>query len=145
MTGDRASRQAEHVVAKEAHMPDIQSTGYPSDIIVMWTSSNGARCVLAFLGDILQLRLERDGTEVRRAHYDDIRPASDAAQRWRIDWDMESRENGRPFLRTPCPECGDDALEEHDAGDNAKWLRCPSCGEAWILDDADRIPEHDRQ
>ena len=126
-------------------MPDIQTAHNPSDIIVMWTAANGARCVLAFVGDSLQLRLERDGKEVRRAHYDDIRPASHAAQRWRIDWDMEARANGRPFVRTLCPECGDDAFEERDARDDAKWLRCPSCGEAWILDDADAIPKHDSQ
>ena len=62
-------------------MPGIEPIRNQSDIIVMWTSSNGARCVLAFVGDILQLRLEREGKEVRRAHYDDIRPASHAAQR----------------------------------------------------------------
>ena len=126
-------------------MPGIEPISNQSDIIVMWTSSNGARCVLAFLGDILQLRLERHGKEVRRAQYDDIRPAAQAAQRWRIDWDVDSGTNGRPFLETRCPECGDDALEERDAHTGAKWLRCPSCGEAWILDDAGPIPVQDRQ
>lgn len=106
-----------------------------SELIIIWTSSGGTRCVLAISGGVLELRLEEDGTVLRRARYTDIRPASDAAQRWRIDWDIEAR-SGQLFNRTICPECGDDAFEEGAGGSGVRWFRCTSCGDAWTLDDA---------
>jgi hypothetical protein len=89
---------------------------------------------LAFWDDVLELRLEHDRKVLRRAYFTDIRPASDAAQRWRIDWDIEVRSLQPAPIGTLCPECGDDGLEEREAG--AQWFRCPSCGEAWALGDA---------
>ena len=62
-----------------------------AELIIVWASSDGTRCALAFLEGVLELRLENDGEVIRRAHYLDIRPACDAAQQWRIDWDVESR------------------------------------------------------
>jgi hypothetical protein len=126
-------------------MPGIQSIREPSDVIVMWTSpKNGARCVLAFFGDILQLRLERDGKDIRHARYNDIRPACHAAQRWRIEWDIEAGPHGQPSVRMLCPECGDDGLEEWDSHSKVPWFRCPSCGESWTPDDSNSAAGRDR-
>ena len=77
--------------------------------IVMWASSDGTRCVLAFLEGVLELRLENDGEVMRRAHYIDMRAACDAARQWRIDWDIESRWRRVLNSRIICPECGDEA------------------------------------
>ena len=117
--------------SREAQMREAQSDRQSGEIIMMWTSSIGTRCVLAFLGDVLQLRLEHDGKEVRRAHFTDIRRASEAAQRWRIDWDIEARSQQRWYFRTSCPNCGDDGLEERDVESGVQWFRCTSCGEVW--------------
>lgn len=106
-----------------------------SEPIVIWTSSGGTRCVLAILGGVLEVRLEHGGTVLRRAHYTDIRPASDAAQRWRIDGDIEARSRQPACIGMLCPECGDYAVEERDGGSGVQWLRCTSCGEAWTLND----------
>jgi hypothetical protein len=113
-----------------------QQSSDTSDLIVIWTSSGGTRCVLAILGGVLEVRLEHDGKVLRRARYTDIRPASDAAQRWRIEWDIEARSHLPPCVGTLCPACGDDAFEERDGGSGVQWFRCTSCGDAWTLDDA---------
>jgi predicted RNA-binding Zn-ribbon protein involved in translation (DUF1610 family) len=107
-----------------------------AELIVIWASSDDTRCVLAILDGVLELRLEHDGTVVRRAHYIDIRPARDAAQEWRIDWDIERRSHEQSRVETICPECGDEALREVDAEGGMSWFRCPSCGDAWTLDAA---------
>jgi hypothetical protein len=75
-------------------MLDARSRQRPSEapeLIVVWTSSDGTRCVLVILDPVLELRLESDGEVIRRAGYIDIRPAFDTARQWRIDWDVESR------------------------------------------------------
>jgi hypothetical protein len=109
--------------------------------IVMWASSDGTRCVLAFLEGVLELRLESDGEVMRRAHYIDMRPACDAARQWRTDWDIESRWRRVLNSRTICPECGDEAFREQDADSDIQWLRCASCGDAW-LEDTPRMWRH---
>ena len=68
--------------------PQARRTAEP---IIVWASADGTRCVLATAGGVLELRLEHNGTVLRRAHYLDIRPACEAARQWRIDWDIESR------------------------------------------------------
>jgi hypothetical protein len=105
-----------------------------AELIVVWASSNGVRCVLAVGDGVLELRLERDGKVLRRAHYTDIRRACDTAQRWRIDWDIETRLQRQLSTRTLCPACGDDAVEERDAQSRVQWFRCASCGDVWTLD-----------
>jgi hypothetical protein len=111
------------------------------EIIVVWASSDDTRCVLAFLEGVLELRLENDREVIRRAHYIDIRPACDAAQQWRIDWDIESRWRRILHSRIICPECGDEAFTEKDSESGIQWFRCGSCGDAW-LDDAPRMRRH---
>jgi hypothetical protein len=120
-------------------MLDTRSSRYSSemaDLIVVWASSDGVRCVLAALQGVLELRLEHDGRVLRRGQYIDIRPACDAAQRWRIDWDIGTRSGQQPWVRILCPECGDDAFGETDSQSGVHWLRCASCGEAWTIDGA---------
>jgi hypothetical protein len=112
-----------------------------AELIVVWASSDGTRCVLAFLEGVLELRLEDDGEVIRRAHYIDIRPACDVAQQWRVDWDIESRWRRIPNSRIICSECGDEAFREADAESHIEWLRCPSCGDVW-LNDAPRMRRH---
>jgi hypothetical protein len=112
-----------------------------AELIVVWASSDGTRCALAFLEGVLELRLENDGEVIRRAHYLDIRPACDAAQQWRIDWDVESRWRRIVNSRIICPECGDEAFSERDAESDIQWLRCGSWGDAW-LNDAPRMRRH---
>jgi hypothetical protein len=107
----------------------------PSELVVVWVSSDGARCVLAILDGVMELRLENDGTVIRRAHHIDIRPACDAAQQWRIDWDIGSRSRRVVYPRITCPECGDDAFKEKDLVSGIHWLGCASCGNAWTFDD----------
>jgi hypothetical protein len=102
-----------------------------SELSVVWASSDGARCVLATSEGVLELRLENDGTVFHRAHHIDIRAACDAAQQWRIDWDIESRSRQVMKRRILCPECGDDAFIERDAEGGIEWFRCASCGDAW--------------
>jgi ribosomal protein S27AE len=106
-----------------------------AELVVVWASSDGARCVLAISGGVLELRLEHDGEVLRRAHYIDIRSACDAAQQWRIDWDIESRSRQVHKRRILCPQCGDDAFMEQDVEGGIKWFRCASCGDTWMLDD----------
>jgi hypothetical protein len=106
----------------------------PEAFVVVWTSNNRVRCVLAPLEDSLELRLEYDGDVIRRGRYVDARSACEAGRRWRADW--EHRDELGPHLRVAvaCPECGDDALAERDSLSGAQWLRCRSCGEAWITE-----------
>ena len=113
-----------------------------AELIVVWASSDGARCVLAISDGVLELRLENDGTVLRRAHYIDIRPACDTAQQWRIDWDIESRSRQVLNRRNLCPQCGDDAFIEKDADGGIEWFRCASCGDAWMLDDTAKMWGH---
>jgi len=112
-----------------------------AELIVVWATSDGTRCVLAPLDGVLELRLEHDDAVLRRAHYIDIRPACETAQQWRIDWEIESR--SRPVLngRIICPECGDEAFGEKDAESGIRWFRCASCGDAW-LDDPPEMRGH---
>ena len=112
-----------------------------ADLIVVWASSDGTRCVLAILDGVLELRLENDGEVIRRAHYLDVRPACDTAQQWRIDWDIQSRWRRVLNSRIICPECGDEAFSENDAESGVQWLRCASCGDVW-LGDAPRMLGH---
>jgi hypothetical protein len=105
-----------------------------ADLILVWASSDGARCVLATLHGVLEMRLEHDGRVLRRGHFIDIRPACDAARQWRLDWAIETRMRQQPCIRILCPECGDDAFGERDLGSGTKWFRCASCGEAWTID-----------
>ena len=114
--------------------PHARRTAEP---IVVWASADGARCVLAAAGGVLELRIEHQGIVLRRAHYLDIRPACEAARQWRIDWDIESRPHREASSRILCPECGDEALRERDASAGAQWFRCASCGDAWSLGDAE--------
>jgi hypothetical protein len=107
-------------------------------LIVVWATSDGARCMLVIRDGVLELRLENNGEAIRRAHYIDIRPACDTAQQWRIDWDIESRGRRVPNSRIICPECGDDGLSEKDAESGIHWFRCASCGEVWF-DDTPRL------
>ena len=105
-----------------------------AELLVMWASASGMQCVLAFLGGALELRLQLDGTVVRRAHFIDIRPAREAAQRWRVDWDIEARSRQPLAIRILCPECGDEAFGEQDASTGAQWFHCASCGDTWTFD-----------
>ena len=116
-----------------------QRSGGPVELIVVWASSDGTRCVLAIFGGVLELRLENNGTLLRHAHYIDIRPACEAAQQWRIDWDIESRSRRQVNGRILCPECGDEAFKERDAHSGAQWFRCASCGDARTLDEPRNI------
>jgi len=112
------------------------------ELVVVWASSDGTRCVLATSDGVLELRLENDGTVLRRAHFIDIRPACDTAQQWRIDWDIESRSRHVLGCRILCPECGDEAFIENDADSGIGWLRCASCGDAWPLNDTLEMWRH---
>ena len=117
-------------------MPESRSSRRSSEsaeLIVMWASASGMQCVLAFLQGVLELRLELDGAVLRRALFIDIRPARDAAQRWRVDWDIEAPLHKPPAIRILCPECGDEAFGEQDAT-GARWFRCASCDGTWTLD-----------
>jgi hypothetical protein len=111
------------------------------ELIVVWASADGTRCVLAFLKGVLELRIENDIEVIRRAHYVSVRPACEAAQQWRIDWDIESRWRRVLASRIICPECGDEAFREKDTDSAIQWLRCGSCGEAW-LDDGPGMRKH---
>ncbi len=114
--------------------PSSRHASETADFIVVWASSNGVRCVLATLQGVLELRLEHDGRVLRRGHYVDIRPACDAARRWRIDWDIGTRSGQQQWLRILCPECGDDAFGERDNQTGVQWFGCASCGETWTID-----------
>jgi hypothetical protein len=123
---------------------EARSSQRPSEadeLIVVWASSGGTRCVLAFLEGALELRLENDGEVIRRARYLDIRPACDEAQQWRVDWDIQSRWRRILTSRIICPECGDEAFNEKDAESEVQWLRCASCGDVWP-DEAPRMRRH---
>jgi hypothetical protein len=115
-------------------MPSGRQLSETADFTVLWASSDGARCVLATLHGVWELRLEHDGRVLRRGHFVDIRQACDAARQWRIDWDIESRKRDQRLIRILCPECGDDAFGERETGSGAKWFRCASCGEVWTID-----------
>ena len=112
------------------------------ELVVVWASFDGTRCVLATSGGVLELRLEKDGSVLRRAHYIDIRPACETAQQWRIDWDIESRSRQVLGSRIVCPECGDEAFMESDAERGIEWLRCAYCGETWTLNDTLQMRRH---
>ena len=105
-------------------------------LVVVWASTHAVRCVLAPLDGSLELRLEHDGKVIRRGRYVDVRPACDAARRWRADWDHRDETGPHLTVSIPCSECGDDALAERDRVSGVQWLRCRSCGEAWTADGA---------
>jgi len=114
--------------------PD-KSPAIPIAPVVMWTSSDGARCLLAFERGVLELRIEQDGAVMRHARYVDFRQAFEASRQWRVDWDLESRSRQRRIARMLCPECGGEVLPERDIQCGAQWLRCTSCGDAWGIND----------
>jgi hypothetical protein len=60
-----------------------------SELVRLWALNDGTRCVLASAGSGLELQILHDGTVVRRAPCIDVRLARDAAQMWRIEWEIE--------------------------------------------------------
>jgi hypothetical protein len=107
----------------------------PAEPVLMWASSDGTRCLMACLDGTLDLRIEHDGTVIRQARYVEYRPACEAAQQWRVDWDIESWPRRRRG-RIRCPECAGELLPERDGQTGVQWFRCGSCGDAWRRDDA---------
>jgi hypothetical protein len=107
----------------------------PVEVVVMWASSDGTRCLLTFDSGALDLRIEHDGAVLRQARYVDYRQACEASRQWRADWDIGSRRRKRPGGRVTCPECGGEVLPEREPQSGAEWLRCASCGDAWGIND----------
>ena len=119
-------------------MPDAQPNRQVRNearLIVVWDSSEDTRCVLAIFDDVLELRLENDGTVRRRARCVDIRSACETAQQWRLDWNIESRSRQVLDGQLLCPDCGGEAFMEKDDDSGLEWLRCASCGAVWTLND----------
>src|SRR5512135_646332 len=84
---------------------DNQPASGVRELVLLWTSSTGARCVLVGARDGMELHLTRDGMVVRRMADIDPRLVRDIARQWRLDYEME--QGDAPAI-TRCPECGDD-------------------------------------
>ena len=101
-------------------------------IVRAWMWTDGSQCLLAVVGNVLELRIERESVVLRRARYMDVQGALDAAQRWRIEYEIDC---GSPDLigaGERCLGCWETPLVEVDAESGIQWLRCPSCGNVWI-------------
>ena len=110
--------------------PQARRTAEP---IVVWASADGTRCVLATVAGVLELRIERDGVVIRRAHYLDIRPACEAARQWQIDWDMDSRLRRETSARhSSAPSVAMRRSEKWTRPTARSGIRCRSCGDVWL-------------
>ena len=103
-----------------------------TDIVRAWTWTDGTQCVLAVVGSILELRIETERAVLRRASYMDVRQAVDAAQRWRVEYEIDCESADLMDEEDRCVVCRDTAMVEVDPETGIRWLRCPSCGNVWI-------------
>ncbi len=103
-----------------------------SELVRLWALDDGTRCVLASAGNGLELKIVHDGTVVRRAPCFDVRLARDAAQMWRVDYEIEHTAKRSINISRLCPECGEEAMLNGRFPDSARWLGCASCGNVWL-------------
>lgn len=102
------------------------------EVVRTWPLSDGSRCVLALTSEGLELRLESGGDVVCRTYYSDIDYALRMAQRWRIEYDIAARSTEALLSNDRCFRCHEHPLTELDSHTGIEWLRCPSCGRAWM-------------
>ena len=110
--------------------------------ILLWALSDGTRCMFTSFGSAIELQLVSDETMLRCAHFVDIRLAYNAAQQWRLDYEVERESRRERNEQIRCPECGDEASSDRPPGSESRWLCCRSCGDVWILPEADLGNQH---
>ena len=106
----------------------------------LWRLADGMQCALAKCDGPVELRLvNHDLLVVRRAQYPNVQTALEAAQAWRLDYEMERDSGADPSSRLRCSACGDDVCIERDRESGVRWLRCTSCGEVWLAGSTDAL------
>jgi predicted RNA-binding Zn-ribbon protein involved in translation (DUF1610 family) len=106
------------------------------ELVLLWASSTGTRCVLVGTSQAMDLHLIRDGVVIRRMAHIDARSVRDVAQQWRLEYEMAP---DRLTSASPCPECGDEAWVNYLAVRGLSRRQCGTCGHDWPT--ADR-PTH---
>jgi hypothetical protein len=110
----------------------------PSEFVRAWALGDGTRCVLAVVGPFLELRLMSDDLIVRHARFAEMQRALDAAQLWRVEYEVGlGRASEAPLV---CPECAEYALAADGREEGCQWWCCPHCGYMWTPGAANREP-----
>ena len=103
-------------------------TSTERELVLLWASSTGTRCVLVSTSQGMDLQLIRDGVVIRRMANIDARSVRDVAQQWRLEFEL-APPGQTPA--SPCPECGDDAWVSYLAGRGLNRRQCGTCGHDW--------------
>ena len=103
-------------------------------VLRTWMWGADVRGTLLIVGARVELRVERDGTVIRSGHFDNVRRALEAAQDWRVDYELHRSQFGdTSALAIRCPECRDEVSVDAQAGDGHR-LHCQTCGHVWKSD-----------
>ena len=103
-------------------------------VLRTWMWGADVRGTLLIVGSRVELRVERDGMVIRSGHFDSVRRALEAAQDWRVDYELLRTQFGdTSALAVRCPECGDEVSVDAQAGGGHR-LHCQTCGHVWKLD-----------
>jgi hypothetical protein len=122
----------------EVHQRELAAD--PLEFVRAWALPDGARCVLAVVGPLLELRIVSDDLIVRHARFTEMQGAMDAAQVWRIECEMSlGHLSGAPLL---CPQCAEYALAADRPEGGYQWWCCPHCGYLWTAAVANREPHN---
>ena len=106
-------------------------------VLRTWMWGADVRGTLLIVGSRVELRVERDGMVIRSGHFDSVRRALEAAQDWRVDYELHRTLFGdTSALAVRCPECGDEVPVDAQAGSGHR-LHCQTCGHVWKLDRTD--------
>jgi hypothetical protein len=99
-------------------------------VLRVWTWPHGYRCVLVVTQSMLELQIVREFAVLSRARYTDLDQAVEAAQRWRLDFEIGC--TTADVIEDLCAVCGDAPVVERDPDSGIEWQRCASCGDVWM-------------
>jgi ribosomal protein S27E len=100
-------------------------------VLRTWVWGPDVHSTLVIVGSGFELRVERDGMVIRSGHFNKVRRALEAAQDWRVDYELHrTRFGDTSALAVRCPECRDEVSVDAQAGDGHR-LHCQTCGHVW--------------
>jgi hypothetical protein len=120
----------------ENHIKRPLETSKGPAVLRTWVWDADVHSTLFIVGSRVELRVERDGIVIRRGQFNTVRRALEAAQEWRVEYDLQRTQCGdTSAVAIPCPECRDEIPVDARARDGHR-LYCQACGHVWKLDRA---------
>jgi len=103
-------------------------------VLRSWVWGPDVHSTLLIVGSRVELRVERDGKVIRCGDFKSVRRALEAAQDWRVEYELQRAQFGdTSAMSVRCPECRDEVLVTAQAGDGHR-IHCQTCGHVWKLD-----------